>query len=130
MRLAPLLLSFACLAVACSNSDDTEVLPPVVLGMEGDLAPTYDDGETQIYQVTTEVRLPFRRAEEGERPTGEAAPYSRPPFHVAASSRITVRYTITNLDDKQHTVELLVDPWNEFVRYVPGVQMDEEETIP
>jgi hypothetical protein len=134
MRLAPLLVVVAALTAsassACSNTDDTEVLPPVVLGMEGDLAPTYDDGQTQIYQVQDEVRLNFRRLEEGERPQGQAPPYGRPPFHVASQSRITVRYTITNLDDAQHTVELLVDPWNEFVRYVPGVQQDEEETIP
>jgi hypothetical protein len=132
MRLARLLLPAVVLPlfVACSSEDDKEVLPPAVLGMEGDTPPTYDDGQQQIYQVTREVRLNFRRAEEGERPTGEAAPYRRPPFHVAANSRITVRYTLTNLDDKQHTMELLLDPWNEFVRYVPGVQMDEEETIP
>lgn len=132
MRLARLspLAALLPLVLACSSEDDKEVLPPVVLGMEGDTPATYDDGQQQIYQVTREVRLNFRRAEEGERPTGEAAPYRRPPFHVAANSRITVRYTLTNLDDEQHTVELLVDPWNEFVRYVPGVQQDDEETIP
>jgi hypothetical protein len=118
------------LFVACSSEDDKEVLPPAVLGMEGDIAPTYDDGQQQIYQVTREVRLNFRRHEDSERPQGDAPPYRRPPFHVAANSRITVRYTLTNLEDKQHTVELLVDPWNEFVRYVPGVQQDDEETIP
>jgi hypothetical protein len=116
--------------LACSSEDDKEVLPPVVLGMEADTPPTYDDGEQQIYQVTREVRLTFRRHEDSERPQGDAPPYRRPPFHVASQSRITVRYTLTNLEDKQHTVELLVDPWNEFVRYVPGVQVDDEETIP
>lgn len=132
MRLRPArLLVFALpFFVACSNDDDKEVLPPFVLGMEGDIAPTYDDGQQQIYQVTSEVRLPFRGHEDSERPQGDAPPYERPPFHVASQSRITVRYTISNLDDAQHTVELLVDPWNEFVRYVPGVQQDDEQTIP
>lgn len=132
MRLVRLALALVALPLflACSSEGDKEVLPPVVLGMESDLAPTYDDGQQQIYQVTREVRLNFRRLEEGERPQGEAPPYPRPPFHVAASSRITVRYTITNLEDEQHVLELLVDPWNEFVRYVPGVQQDDEETIP
>lgn len=120
----------ALLLVACSNEDEKEVLPPFVVGMEADIAPTYDDGQTQIYQVSREVRLPFRRPEDGERPSGDAPPYRRPPFHVASDSRITVRFTLSNLDDAQHTVELLVDPWNEFVRYVPGVIQDDEETIP
>jgi hypothetical protein len=126
---APLLL-LSVTPLACSTQDDKEVLPPVVLGMEGDTPATYDDGQQQIYQVTREVRLNFRRHEDSERPQGDAPPYRRPPFHVASQSRITVRYTLTNLEDKQHIVELLVDPWNEFVRYVPGVQQDDEETIP
>jgi hypothetical protein len=131
MRLARASLALLVLPfLACSNEDDKEVLPPVVLGMEADTPATYDDGEQQIFQVTREVRLNFRRHEDSERPQGEAPPYRRPPFHVASQSRITVRYTLTNLEDKQHIVELLVDPWNEFVRYVPGVQVDDEETIP
>jgi len=115
---------------ACSEADK-EVLAPVVLGMDRDLPPTYDDGQTQIFQVAREVRLPFRRAQgDDERPAGEAPPYRRPPFHVAEEARVTVRFTLSNLDDAPHTVELLLDPWNEFVRYVPGVVQDEEETIP
>lgn len=121
----------ALVLVACSNEGEKEVLPPFVVGMENDIAPTYDDGETQIYQVSRELRLPFRRPEDGERPSGQAPPYRRPPFHVASESRITVRFTLSNLDDRQHVVELLVDPWNEFVRYVPGSQqVREDETVP
>jgi hypothetical protein len=114
----------------CIDEGDKEVLPPVVLGMLDTAEPTYDDGEEQIFQVSAEIRLPFRKPSDGERPNGQADPYPRPPFHVASDSRITLRFTLSNLDDKQHTVELLVDPWNEFVRYVPGVVMDEEEAIP
>ena len=121
----------ACLVLAaCSNEGEKQVLAPFVVGMENDLAPTYDDGETQIYQVSRELRLPFRRPEGDERPSGEAPPYRRPPFHLTRDSRITIRFTLSNLDDAPHTVELLVDPWNEFVRYVPGVAQDDEETIP
>lgn len=130
MRLVRFFSLLVPLLLACSSEGDKEVLPPAVLGMESDTAATYDDGQQQIFQVTREVRFNFRRHEEGERPQGDAPPYRRPPFHVASQSRITVRYTITNLEDKPHTLELLVDPWNEFVRYVPGVQEGDEETIP
>jgi hypothetical protein len=27
---------------------------------------------------------------------------------------VQVTWTISNLDDEEHVVELLVDPWNEF----------------
>jgi hypothetical protein len=123
--------SFATIVSACAGQDEKEVLPPVVLGMLETTTPAYDDGEQQIFQVAREVRLPFRDPKPEERQRGEQAPYSRPPFHVATDSRVTVRYTLSNLDDQEHTVELLVDPWNEFVRYVPGVTaVREDEVLP
>jgi hypothetical protein len=119
------------LAAACASGDDTEVLPPVVLGMLDTTAPVYDDGQQQVFQVSKEVRLPFRRPNDDERPQGTLEPYPRPPFHVASDSRITVRFTLSNLDDQKRIVELLIDPWNEFVRYVPGVAVvRDEEQLP
>lgn len=114
-------------ASACAGEDEREVLPPVVLGMLETTAPTYDDGQEQIYQVGREVRLPYRRPRDEERPSGAQDPYPRRPFHVTGDSRVTIRYTLSNLEDRQHTVELLIDPWNEFVRYVPGVALGEED---
>lgn len=115
----------------CESQDEKEVLPPVVLGMPENTAPTFDDGQTQIFQVSREVRLPYRRAEEGERTRGELFPYPRYPFHHTSQTRVTVRYALTNLDDAAHNVEILIDPWNEFVRYVPGVTMvREDEAVP
>ncbi len=122
---------FGVVASACASADEKEVLPPVVLGMLDTAAPTYDDGEQQIFQVGREVRLPYRRPTDEERPRGEQDPYPRAPFHVVKDTRVTVRYTLSNLDDQQHTVELLIDPWNEFVRYVPGVTtIRDDEVLP
>ena len=119
------------LVCACAGEDEKEVLPPVVLGMLETTGPTYDDPQQQIFQVNREVRLPYRHPNDAERPRGELAPYPRAPFHVASDSRVTVRFTLSNLDDKKHIVDLLVDPWNEFVRYVPGVSMgNEDELLP
>ena len=120
----PLLAAVALvLLVPGCSADDTEVLSPVVLGMPDTIAPTYDDGQEQIFQVSREVRLPFRQPRDGQRPEGQQDPYPRRPFHVATDTRTAVRFTLSNLDDVQHNVELLVDPWNEFVRYAPGVTM-------
>ncbi len=118
-------------AVACAGESNTEVLPPVVLAMLETTPPAYDDGEQQIFQVGKEVPLPFRRPEDGERPSGELQPYPRRPFHFAKDSRITVRYTLSNLEDRERVVELLLDPWNEFVRYAPGLgTAGEDEVLP
>lgn len=118
-------------ASACAGQDEKEVLPPVVLGMLETTGPTYDDGQQQIFQVSREVRLPYRQPNDDERPRGEQDPYPRPPFHVTTDSRVTLRYTLSNLDDRVHTVELLIDPWNEFVRYVPGATtIRNDEVLP
>jgi hypothetical protein len=119
-----LLLPFA---PGCTGEDEKEVLPPVVLGMQETTPPAYDDGEEQLYQVSREVRLPYRRMEDGERPSGQLDPYPRPAFHVATDTRVTVRFTLSNLDDRPHVTDLLVDPWNEFVRYQPGFTPGREE---
>jgi hypothetical protein len=116
--------------VACSNNGDAQVIPPTVLGMSDTTAPTYDDGETQIYQVSRDVTLPTRRPKDGERPGGSVDPYPRTPFYLAKDTRITVRFTLTNLGEDQVVTELLLDPWNEFVHYNPGIIVTDEMTLP
>ena len=115
---------------ACASEGETQVEPPVVLGMLETAPPTYDDGQMQIYETFKPVPLPVRQPTDGERPQGEADPYPRPPFQLASDTRITARFTISNLENKPHTLELLIDPWNEFVRYSPGVAVGDEMTTP
>jgi len=117
-------------AFGCASGEEEQVIPPVVLGMLETTGPTYDDGQEQIYEVYIPVELPLRRPTDEERLGGDAPPYPRPPFHIASQTRITARYTLSNLDNVQRTVEMLVNPWNEFVRYEPGVTEDEEMTTP
>lgn len=114
----------------CANEGDTQVIPPVVLGMTETTPPAYDDGQMQIYETYLPVPLPLRRPTDEERPRGEADPYPRPPFHLASDTRITARFTLSNLEDKQRTVEMLIDPWNEFVRYSPGIVVSDEAATP
>jgi hypothetical protein len=115
---------------ACSSSGQTQVIPPVVLGMIATTPPTYDDGQMQIYETYLPVPLPLRKPADTEVPKGAADPYPHPPFDLASDTRITARFTLSNLEDKPHTVELLLDPWNEFVRYSPGVIVGQEATTP
>ncbi|MBX3229698.1 MAG: hypothetical protein KIT84_05140 [Labilithrix sp.] len=118
-------------APGCGKDDDEVVMPPVVVAMMETTPPLYDDGEEQIFQVTRQVPLPYRRFTDAERPRGDQDPYPRPPFHRAADSRVTVRFTLSNLSDQRQNVELLIDPWNEFVRYEPGVStVGEDELLP
>lgn len=129
-RTAIALLILGASVAACANEGDTQVIPPVVLGMTETTPPAYDDGQTQIFETYLPVPLPLRRPTDEERPRGDAAPYPRPPFHVAGDTRITARFTLSNLEDKQRIVELLIDPWNEFVRYSPGIVVGNDSATP
>jgi hypothetical protein len=66
----------------------------------------------------------------GAAPSG--TPYPRAPFLRAADESIEIQYVIANIDmTASHTVWLLIDPWNEFVRYRPGVTVvDNDVTVP
>jgi hypothetical protein len=115
----------------CVGTDANQVTGPVVLGMNSTVAPTYDDGQTKIFTAQTAVPLPIRRPTDddlkGRMPVD---PFPRSPWLVVDDVRLEMRFTLSNLDDDDHTVELLVDPWNEFVRYRPGLVVGRDNATP
>jgi hypothetical protein len=112
-------------------SQDEQVLTPVVLGMTSQVPATYRDTEVSIYLVSMPVQLPMRRWTDDEaQGFGRSPPLPRTPFLTVDDVRIEARFTLTNLDDKRQSVELLLDPWNEFVRYRPGLQIVDEAALP
>ncbi len=115
----------------CANEDAAQVTEPVVLGMTPSLAPVYNDGQMQLYQVQVPVRFPIRRPADSELQGLLAAePYPRGPWLKQSDIRVEVRYTLTNLDDQAHTLLMMIDPWNEFVRYKPGIVVSDEMALP
>jgi hypothetical protein len=120
------------LASACADTKEHQVLEPSIVGMTQNTAPFYRDAQITLYQVQIPVRLPMRSPGAEERATLKPmAPFPRTPFLKATDVTITVHFTLANLDDGPRTVELLLDPWNEFVRYRPVVQaVNDEETTP
>ncbi|MDP8999479.1 MAG: hypothetical protein M3O46_05150 [Myxococcota bacterium] len=131
-------LFLCCVAVvgaACSNGSADQVTKPVALGMTRTTPAYYADGQVTLYQVLTPVPLPVRLMTAadvrsvGAPPPG--TPYPRGVFLRAEDESVEVRYTISNIDDVQHNVWLLIDPWNEFVRWRPGVTaVNDELTVP
>jgi hypothetical protein len=126
----------AALSAGCSNEDHQESLPIIQVGMTKDVAPIYDDGEMQIYEVKKGISFPILAptdATRGELNKIDAEPYGRQPWVTSNDIDVQVTWTISNLDDDQHVVEMLVDPWNEFGRYYPGLQLtdpDNQEYMP
>jgi len=132
--------AFAALGVAlpvaaCSQSSNTQTTAPVDLGMTSTMAPYYMDENITIYEAQTPVPLPVKAPSASDLsslgPTPAGTPYPHAPYLLASDESLEVHYTITNIDTAQHAVWLCLDPWNEFVRWDPGVTVvDDEDTQP
>lgn len=134
--------TFACTAIAvalggaavggCADRDENQVLTPSIVGMTQNTPPFYSDTQTSLFEVQIPVRLPMRRPNDDERAGLPAmAGFPRTPFLKVDDVDITVRFTLANLDNEKRTVELLLDPWNEFVRYKPIVEVvNQDVTTP
>src|SRR5579883_1074037 len=129
-----LLAAVAGLTVAaCNNGAGDQTQGPIAVGMTSNMMSSYNDGLTAMYEVQTPVRLPVRP------PTGQEAsaaapagtPYPHAPFLTAADEQIEVHYTLSNVDDQEQAVWLLIYPWNEFARWKPGITVvNDEESLP
>jgi hypothetical protein len=130
-----LLASLVAAAGACSQSSTSQTTAPVDLGMTSSMAPYYSDEEVTIYEAQIPVALPVKRPSASDRaslgPAPAGTPYPHAPWLTVDDESLEVHYTLTNIDGAAHTVWLLVDPWNEFVRWNPGVSVvSDEETVP
>jgi hypothetical protein len=134
LRLATvgLVLAAACLA-GCESSGANQVSQPIVLGMTDSVTPIFNTQQLTLYEVQVPVPLPVRMptSQEESGLGGADPPYPHQPYLLDTDESLEVRFTISNLDNEQHAVYLLLDPWNEFVRYRPGVTfLNDEETLP
>jgi hypothetical protein len=118
---------------ACQGAGADQVTAPIVLGMTDQLTPIINTQQLTLYEVQLPVPLPVRKPTSQEESSlgGAVGPYPHQPFLLDTDESLEVRFTISNLDTERHAVYLLLDPWNEFVRYRPGVTMlNDEETLP
>ncbi len=129
------LLGGALVLVACASGSADQEVGPTSVGLTSTTAPYYDDGNLTLYEAQVPVALPVRQPSSaeikalGSAPTG--TPYPRAPFLLASDESVEIQYVIANADSQPQTVWLLIDPWNEFVRYRPGVTVvDDDETVP
>jgi hypothetical protein len=133
--LSALAVALAVAVGACTSDSADQVTQPVDVGMTQMTPAYYSDGQLTLYQVEVPVALPVRKMTSADlRAVGAApkgTPYPRGVFLRAEDESVEVRYTISNIDTTPHDVWLLIDPWNEFVRWRPGVTViDDETTLP
>lgn len=118
-------------AASCTQSSSYQVTGPYDLGMTSSIAAYYSDENTTLYEAQMPVPLPVKAPTGPLGPAPASTPYPHAPWLTVGDESIEVRYTISNLDSQEHDVWLLIDPWNEFVRWDPGVTIvDDEDTEP
>jgi hypothetical protein len=130
LGLGPILLLGAIVGACAQGTANTD--PPVVLGLTSTAPPYYSDGEITLYEAQKQVPLQIRKPTSAEESAlGQQKPYPHAPYLKATDLSIEIHFTLSNLDTSDHTVELLIDPWNEFVYWAPGVTVvDEDDTEP
>ena len=123
------MLGVAALGLAlagCGEEEETRTLQPQVLGMTSQIGSIYDDGEMTLYEVKMPVAFPIKaptQAEQNALNASPVAPYPSKPWVTTDDVKVQISWTLTNLDPDTHAVELLIDPWNEFGRYWPGLAL-------
>jgi hypothetical protein len=118
---------------ACEGGSDDQITGPIVLGMTSAMPAYYSDENTTIYESQRPVPLPVRRptSSETSSPAPKSTPYTHAPYLLASDESVEVHYVITNVDTSMHSVWLLIDPWNEFVRWRPGITVvSDDVTVP
>lgn len=120
----------ALFATACGSQEQDRNLPTEQVGLTPDVAPVFDDGETQLFEVKRGLQFPILQPDDQARAAlGKDAvePYGRTPWITNKDVKVQLTWTLSNLDDDERVVELLVDPWNEFGRYYPGMSLTNAE---
>jgi hypothetical protein len=96
---------------------------------------TSEDGALFIVEQRVElpIRVPPETAIEDLRQAAEGfmdLPFPRLPWVERGDFGIEVDFTLSNLEDAPHQVAVIVNGFNEFDEYVPGVTVIDEEPTP
>jgi hypothetical protein len=129
----------ATLALAGCSGSTTRNLDPANLALTAKMAPAYDDGELTLYESYIGVNLPVRQPSQADLasvPKGAVGPFDHHPWVTTGDVKCQLTWTLANMDPKAKdgpeslTVEVLIDPWNEFGKYVPGITVQGDNAVP
>jgi hypothetical protein len=123
-------LGCSLLATGCGSKEQDRNLQPVQVGMTQSVQPVFDDGETKLFEVKKGLQFPIIKPDQASQSAlgkQKVEPYGREPWITTDDVKVQLTWTLSNLDDTQHSIEVLVDPWNEFGRYYPGMQLADAE---
>lgn len=130
LSLVGVALASALFGVGCGAKDQDRNLNPQEVGMISSVAPVFSNDETTLFEVKRGFQFPILKPDQASQSAlnkDKVEPYGRMPWITADDVKVQVTWTLSNLDDQEHAVEVLIDPWNEFGRYYPGMQLADAE---
>ena len=141
-EIVPIAITSAVLAAAfgCNDDrvyvDDDGVLHQLAITEDTEPAIVGDEGDA-LYVVERRIRLPLKAPTEGELAVRRDAvadfpglPFWRMPWVERGDIEIEVDFTVSNLDDEEHDVDVIINGANEFHEYVPGVVAIDDVPVP
>lgn len=117
-------------AVGCGSQEKSRNLDTEQVGLTPDTPPIFEDDESQLFEVKRGLQFPIlapSAAQQNALNGTVVEPYGRKPWITNKDVKVQLTWTISNLDEDQHVVEMLIDPWNEFGRYYPGMNLVDAE---
>lgn len=119
-------------AGAGCGDGDTRRLSPVSVALSESVPPIYDDGELTIYEAKTALELPIIAPSDAvlEQLWAQPSdPFERRPWVTSDDVEVQVNWTLSNLDESDHNVWVMIDPHNEFGRYEPAIVVTDDEAV-
>ena len=124
-------VGFGCALLAgCGSQQEARNLQPEQVGLTPETPPLFEDDESQLFEVKRGLQFPILEpsaAEAAALNREVVEPYGRKPWITNQDVKVQLTWTLSNLDEEQHVVEVLVDPWTEFGRYYPGMTLTDAE---
>ncbi len=129
---ATLLLATGCLTE--QRYMDPEGGGPWVIAMQEDTPPFFASEDGNVYIVELRVPFEFREPTDEEAAAlgdvaGLAIPYATLPFVRRDDIQVQIDWTLSNIDDGPVQAEVVVNGFNEFHEYNPGIQVVDDEVI-
>jgi hypothetical protein len=131
--------SIILLVVLAGCNDERRYIgdPPVVqVAITGATAPALTSEETAIFVVEQRIELPIREPSQTTLADLQTAagkfqglPFPRMPWVARDDLAVSVDFTLYNLDDQPHDLTVIVNGFNEFDEYVPGINIVDDELV-
>jgi hypothetical protein len=131
-----IIVALACAASACAEERRYVGDGVYTVAITEDTAPAFETEEGAVYIVERRIDLPISNptdsvlADLQQGAEGRELPFPRLPWVERGDVETQIDFTISSLDGEARQIGVVVNGYNEFHEYVPGVIEIEDEPVP